>query len=146
MDLQDVRKFVRKGDDAVKLLESLGYRYESNVGNAPPRWVKPEGPLDPIYQAVEKLMGDLQAPLIKQLEEMTKEADKALKVGDDFEVAHVGLIPALHAFKHNHSLWRGQMFTARAIEDHPQQGLIVRFGRGVNNHGHWLPVKAVNKL
>lgn len=144
MDLQDVRKFVRKGDDASKLLESLGYSYES-YQSAPPKWIKvKEDPLAPIVASVEKLLGDLQAPLLAKIKEMKAES-QVLKVGDCFSVGDIRYVPASHKFRLNEVLWRGRKFVARSVENHLTYGQIVRFGFNSENTGYWLPVKAVDK-
>lgn len=157
MDLQDVRKFVRKGDDATKLLEEMGYRYESNVGNAPPRWVKPAGPLDPVYEVVGKLMADVQAPLLAQLEKLKAELEGGLKAGDCFTLNSEWI----HKYGRGNTILRcygrNAVFKARVVEqsDSPavHSGVIVRFGRPTargkvygSNSGHWLPVEAVIRV
>jgi hypothetical protein len=143
MDLQDVRKFVRKGDDATQLLESLGYSYES-YQNAPPKWIKVKAdPLQPVYDAVGKLMEDIQAPLIAKIKELTEAAD--IQAGERFVVGDLRYAPAGHTFRRRRDLWEGRYFIARCVEKHSVHGHIVRFGTGTDNTGFWLPVKAVTK-
>lgn len=53
--LQDVRKFIQKGDRAVQLLESLGYTYLID-NKSEPRWVEP-AQVDP-KEALAKFLRD----------------------------------------------------------------------------------------
>lgn len=53
--LQDVRKFIQKGDRAVQLLESLGYTYMSD-NKSEPRWIAPVA-VDP-KEALAKFLRD----------------------------------------------------------------------------------------
>ena len=55
LDNSEVRAHLRKGEQAVTLLTSLGYRYET-PSNAPHLWVAPENPQDALKDALEELI------------------------------------------------------------------------------------------
>jgi hypothetical protein len=55
LDNSEVRAHLRKGEQAVTLLTSLGYRYET-PSNAPHLWVAPENPQDALKDALEALI------------------------------------------------------------------------------------------
>lgn len=77
--LQDVRKFIQKGDRAVQLLESLGYTYVSD-NKSEPRWVAP----------VEQ---DPKVALAKFLREQAEGLDPTLFKTPDYETSAFPPVP-----------------------------------------------------
>lgn len=64
MNHSEVRKFLKKGEQAVDVLESLGYTYVAN-GREHPHWVAPVNPLNDITKAIEELVKTRVAAEVK---------------------------------------------------------------------------------
>lgn len=53
----EVRKFLKKGEDAIEILEGLGYSY-SQPANSQPKWVAPVNPVEDIAEAIKKIIAE----------------------------------------------------------------------------------------
>lgn len=93
MDNQKVRQYLRKGELAVTLLESLGYRYAEPTGHPKrePHWVEPE-----TFVSMEDARKEMQAVLDRFRK---PEAPKCpVNVGDTFTVTDLPSGHFLHGY------------------------------------------------
>lgn len=115
MNNSEVRKHLRKGEQAVTLLESLGYRYNCDDVTRPSSWITPapkKVEVDPSVKRNADFLGELQGLLQKH--EMVGHVPKLpadvqipdVEPGDLFYIVSV---PKGHFFDgHN---WRGHQWT-----------------------------------
>uniref|UniRef100_A0AAU6W3D7 Uncharacterized protein n=1 Tax=Pseudomonas phage Lepni01 TaxID=3138536 RepID=A0AAU6W3D7_9VIRU len=57
MNGSDVRKFIKQGEQATEVLEKLGYTYSAKAGEHP-HWIAPVNPMDPILEALNKMIAE----------------------------------------------------------------------------------------
>lgn len=153
--LQDVRKFIKKGDRAVQLLESLGYTYMSD-GKSEPRWIEPTQ-VDP-KEALAKFLRDQADALSPQAKFTTSfnaqslfrtSGEPPIPAGRRFTV-EPRRIPKWHrlaSFNENH--FRGMRFEVvrcfQPATEHFPIGWAVEFRMRTKPYEFesvWLPLSA----
>jgi hypothetical protein len=85
LDNSEVRAHLLKGEQAVTVLTSLGYRYET-PSNAPHLWVAPENPQDALKDALEALIKTGIEQGVKNQMEAMKEAQSSDTKGPNWHL------------------------------------------------------------
>lgn len=108
--LQDVRKFIQKGDRAVQLLESLGYTYMSG-NKSEPRWIAPVA-MDPkeVLAKFLREQADMLNPPPSEANSFAGMELPPIPVGRRFTINH-SRIPSWHTLStYPHDHFRGVIF------------------------------------
>ncbi|WGH28286.1 hypothetical protein 10P302A_gene0026 [Pseudomonas phage 10P302A] len=72
MNGSDVRKFIKQGEQATEVLEKLGYTYSAKAGEHP-HWVAPVDVLDPIKEALLKIVAEATETQVKEFKEAQRD-------------------------------------------------------------------------
>lgn len=139
MTNSDIRKHLRKGEQAVAILESLGYTYRGT--SVRPEWVAPkEKPEDAILAPIIKALAEL-----KDLKE--SQVDETIRKGDRFIITVCP--PNLTAIRNCWPDWKSRVFTASEVNDHSrdEDRKVIRFGHNaVATSGLWIDVTLCQKV
>jgi hypothetical protein len=149
MNGSEVRKFIKQGEQATEVLNKLGYTYSTKQGEHP-HWVAPLNPMDPILEALNKMItekvdADIKARL-KDAPEGPNWHLVAPMVGRNFEVRQENIprFSKLANYGGNH--FRGRLFSAEEIKYmrlKEYTGYAVHFEFAVNPYRKetvWLPL------
>ncbi|WYW04226.1 hypothetical protein Kallioja_00028 [Pseudomonas phage vB_PpuP-Kallioja] len=149
----EVRKFIRKAETATETLESLGYVYSDKEGEKP-HWVAPVNPIDPIVEALQKMIAEkVEADIKARIKDDPRGPNWHLVApmqGKNFKV-RPECIPARHQlFKYAYGPhFAGKVFRAEEIRYHRSTeytGYAVLFHfnlRPFRPEVVWLPLSAV---
>lgn len=152
MNSSDIRKHLRKGEQAVEALEALGYEYKEGLQK--PEWVAPVNPQDALKDALEAL---IKTGIEEGIKARIKEDPRgpnwhlvAPMEGKNFKVRH-DCIPSRHQlFKYAYGPhFAGRVFRAEEIRYHRSEeytGYAVLFHfyvRAYRPEVVWLPLSAV---
>lgn len=153
MNGSDVRKFIKRGEQAAEVLEKLGYSYIEKAGHHP-HWEAPVNPMDPILEALNKMIAEkVDADIKARIKDDPRGPNWHLvapMVGKDFRV-QCAKIPAnsqLAAFAFGPH-FAGKLFRAIEIRYHRSEeytGYAVLFNFNVRPYRTevvWLPLSAV---
>jgi hypothetical protein len=153
MNGSEVRKFIKQGEQATEVLNKLGYTYSDKQGEHP-HWVAPLNPMDPILEALNKMItekvdADIKARL-KDSQDGPNWHLVAPMVGKNFKV-RPECIPSRHQlFKYAYGPhFAGRVFRAEEIRYHRSgeyTGYAVLFSFNVRPFRPevvWLPLSAV---
>jgi hypothetical protein len=155
VDNQKVRQHLRKGELAVAMLESLGYRYEEKA-YARTVWVPPVKE-DPAKIVLDKLNSELLQPLIDRCQALLKETDNVcpVTVGTRFTIL---TLPEFH-FLRCYGRWSTAVHEVALIRLIPKgspesselrgwYGWAVFFdiGFGISKRRLWLPVENIKAI
>lgn len=145
----EVRKFLKKGEDAIEALNALGYVYEEPLKGAP-KWVAPKDPVDEIAEAIKKLIIERTPKTSRVPAPVEKEMPRHLTnlVGRKFSVT-VSRIPEFSKLS-RFGDWHFRQRTFEAMEvrhtkNESYEGYAVLFS--FNTHPNtpevvWLPLSA----
>lgn len=149
MNSSEVRKFIKKGELAVEVLESLGYTF-STPDNSHPVWVKPVEVLDPILESIKKLIeSQVESRVIHENGAYGPRWDsvKGLK-GRPFKINH-SKIPDGHKLeRYGVTHFWNKLFVAQEIRYENSEtfkGYVVLFKfntKPFTTEAVWLPLSA----
>ncbi len=152
MDNQKVRSYLRKGELAAALLETLGYCYEEK-SHAVPKWVEPNKK-DPIKALSEKFEAQLLKPMIDQLKGLAKAQVASVcpvNIGTRFTITK---LPATH-FLNGYAMPRDHVYEVEEVArikagtERAQRlnlvGLAISFDvkMGFQERRLWLPLDCI---
>ncbi|PMX14143.1 MULTISPECIES: hypothetical protein [unclassified Pseudomonas] len=152
MDNQKVRSYLRKGELAAALLETLGYSYEEN-SHAGAKWAEP-AKQDPIKALSEKFETEVLKPMIDQLKGLAKAQTASVcpvNIGTRFTITK---LPAAH-FLNGYSMPRDHVYEVEEVArikagtERAQRlklvGLAISFDvkMGFQERRLWLPLDCI---
>ena len=152
MDNRKVRSYLRKGELAVALLDTLGYQFDEK-SYAMPKWVAPEKQ-DPIKALTEKFEAELLKPMIEKLKGLAKAPVNSVcpvNIGTRFTITK---LPAAH-FLNGYAMPRDHVYEVEEVarikagtersERLNLVGLAISFDvkMGFSERRLWLPLDCI---
>jgi hypothetical protein len=153
MNGSDVRKFIKQGELAVTVLEKLGYEFVDNQKEHP-HWKAPLNPMDPICEALHKMIAEkVDADIKARVKDDPRGPNWHLVApmqGKNFKVnpASIPVNHQLRTFAFGPH-FQGKLFRAEEIRYHRSDeytGYAVLFTFNVRAYRPevvWLPLSAV---
>lgn len=151
MNSSDVRKFIKKGEQAVDVLESLGYRYVAN-GKEHPHWLAPVNPIDPLIEGLKKLVDERVAAESSKVREGIAKGpnwDQVCHLQGKTFLVMLGRVPTANKLREYHpSHFSGKEFTCaevRYVRSPEYTGYAVLFEfdtKPFSSEIVWLPLSA----
>ncbi|UAV89330.1 hypothetical protein ALEA_26 [Pseudomonas phage ALEA] len=117
MNHSDIRKHLKKGEQAVDVLESMGYKYVAN-DREHPHWVAPENPLNDIQKAIEALVETRVAKAREDDIYGPNWANVKQLAGKKFSVATAKIPAGMKLADYGSIHFQNRQFTAKEIRYH----------------------------
>lgn len=153
MNGSEVRKFIKQGEQATEVLTKLGYEYSTKEGEHP-HWVAPLNPMDPILEALNKMISEkVDADIKARIKDDPRGPNWHLvapMVEKYFSVRPEN-IPVNHQLRnYDHRVhFTGKLFKPEEIRYHRSKeytGYVVLFNfrtKAYQSEVVWLPLSAV---
>jgi hypothetical protein len=153
MNGSDVRKFIKQGELATDVLKKLGYEFVDNQ-HEHPYWKAPLNPMDPILEALNKMIAEkVDADIKSRVKDDPRGPNWHLvapMVGKNFKVRPECIPSRHHLFKFAYGPhFAGKLFSAEEIRYHRSEeyigyAVLFRFNiRPYRPEVVWLPLSAV---